>query len=427
MTLRWLPFGCILVVALSMACTAVTQRPSPAPSEPPPSPTVTVAVPTSTLPPQPDPELRPTATIPPVTVPAPTPTEVPAPVPTLSVAHRHLALKERLVGLLNVSREGEGLRPLVLGDNPAAQIHADANRDSCVSSHWGQDGTTPGMRYTLAGGHQNTTENISGLDYCAEEADGYLRIDLEEELSYAVMGWMQSPGHRRAIMFPHWSKLNIGLAWSRYQLWAVVQFESDYLEYQQAPILDNGVLRFSGTVGNGLDLADEVSLYAEVHYHPPLQDLTRGQLARTYSPSLGLTVALLRRPAPEGKYWERDVFTGTFPPACTAPSEIPPDASPPADRDEAVRLWAAAQDECHAVKSGDRPVHSVPWVTALVWEVQDNAFRVEADLRNVLARHGPGMYSVLLETDEPDANRRFFISRYFIPYGIEPPSGYGGG
>ena len=60
-----------------------------------------------------------------------------------------------MLELINDERVSAGLNPVVLGDNAAAQLHAEASLENCFSSHWGIDGLKPYMRYSLAGGYQS--------------------------------------------------------------------------------------------------------------------------------------------------------------------------------------------------------------------------------------------------------------------------------
>ena len=49
-----------------------------------------------------------------------------------------------------------------LGANTAAQNHAEAMLKGNFFGHWGLDGLTPNMRYTLAGGSDYVSENAVG-------------------------------------------------------------------------------------------------------------------------------------------------------------------------------------------------------------------------------------------------------------------------
>ena len=79
-------------------------------------------------------------------------------------------------------RNFEGVPPLAMGTNVAAQVHAESARDGCFTGHWGLDGTTPGMRYNLAGGYQANAENMTGLNYCIQPLSSHSRTTRESEI-----------------------------------------------------------------------------------------------------------------------------------------------------------------------------------------------------------------------------------------------------
>ena len=70
--------------------------------------------------------------------------------------------RQFMLTLINADRVRFNLPPVALGDNLAAQRHAAAMARHNFCSHWGLDGLTPYMRYTLAGGVNRERENISG-------------------------------------------------------------------------------------------------------------------------------------------------------------------------------------------------------------------------------------------------------------------------
>ena len=86
----------------------------------------------------------------------------PTPLPPPEV--RHLPEKELMLRLINEERDGAGLEPVEMGENLAAQLHAESSLANCTSSHWGSDGLKPYMRYSLAGGYQSNAENGHGSD-----------------------------------------------------------------------------------------------------------------------------------------------------------------------------------------------------------------------------------------------------------------------
>ena len=377
---------------------------------PTPSPTATL---TPSASPTPVATPTPTATSPPTAT--PTPTALPADHPS----QRHLELKRFMLDLINAARAEAGLGPVVLGRNAAAQLHADDALAGCFSSHWGADGLKPYMRYSLAGGYQSNGENVSGLDYCVTAADGYRAIgSVEEEVREAMDGWMESPGHRRNILTPGHKAVNIGLAWDRYNFMAVQHFEGGYVEYERAPSITDGWLELAGVVKNGVAFAGPRDLGVQVYYDPPPHALTRGQLARTYCYSSGLPVAGLRMPLSGRRFYTEDEYTTSVSP-CPNPYNVPADARAPRSVEEAHAFWQAAYDASQSAP--EQPV-TVPWITAREWRAEGNAFSLRADLSETLARHGPGVYSIVVWGTLDGKNA--LISEYAIFHETTPPAGY---
>ena len=220
-------------------------------------------------------------------VPTITPTRTPAPIPRPNL--RHIKGKRYMLELINAERVQAGLTPVVLGDNVAAQLHAEASLKNCFSSHWGVDGLKPYMRYSLAGGYQSNGENGLGIDYCITASDRYRPIaSVHQEIREAMEWWMDSSGHRDNILRSWHKKVNIGLAWDRYNFKAIQHFEGDYVEYDQMPTIEDGILSLSGTVKKGAIFEEDRDLGVQVYYDSPPHALTRGQVAQTYCYDSGL-------------------------------------------------------------------------------------------------------------------------------------------
>ena len=73
-----------------------------------------------------------------------------------------LEQKQYMLELINGERTKAGVPMVALGENVAAQLHAEEALAGCYASHWGADGLKPYMRYSLAGGYQSNGENGSG-------------------------------------------------------------------------------------------------------------------------------------------------------------------------------------------------------------------------------------------------------------------------
>ena len=312
-----------------------------------------------------------------------------------------------------------GVPPVTLGDNVAAQLHAESALANCFSSHWGVDGLKPYMRYSLASGYQPNGENGSGLDYCIKSSDGYRGLsDIKTEIREAMDGWMNSPGHRRNILDKWHKKVNIGLAWDKYNIVAYQHFEGGYVEYDNLPEITQGTLSLSGRAINGLRFSGKEELGLQLYYDPPPHSLTRGQVSRTYCYDSGLQIAAFRYPLTGNSFWTEDEFTKGYSP-CPDPYDVPPEAPAPRSPDEAHRFWQEAYD---ASQSRNERRITGPWIIALEWTAQGTDFSVTTDISKLLSKYGPGVYTVLLwgEMSGEDVP----VSRYSILHEIEPPDTY---
>ena len=182
-----------------------------------------------------------------------------------------------MLELINAERERAGVPPVTLGDNIAAQLHAESSLANCFSGHWGLDGLKPYMRYSLSGGYQTNAENGSGLDYCIKSSDGYRELrSIESEIKEMMEGWMSSPGHRRNILDEWHRKVNIGLAWDEYNLFGYQHFEGGSVQYSQLPEISNGRLSLSGqTIGN-IRFSSKDDLGLQIYYDPPSPSAHQG-------------------------------------------------------------------------------------------------------------------------------------------------------
>ncbi len=325
-----------------------------------------------------------------------------------------------MLELINDERVKVGLDPVVLGDNVAAQLHAEAEVENCFGSHWGMDGLKPYMRYSLAGGFQSNGENLSGLPYCVKASEGFRVIgSVEPEISLAMERLMGSPGHRDNILDPWRKRVNIGLAWDDYSLQVVQHFEGDYVEYAQLPVINRGVLSMSGSTKNGAVFVDELDLGVLLTFDPPPHRLTAGQVARAYSYDNGLLVVALRPPIRTANQFYKDhQFTYTYTPSLN-PYDVPADAEHPSSYDEARLLWEWVQSEHLGLEP--RTIE-VPWNTALEWTARGTEFSIAADLWDVLGEHGKGVYTLLVWGTV--SGEDVLISQYSIFHDLTPPDTY---
>ena len=350
--------------------------------------------------------------------PTPIPTATPTPTATPPPALHHHDLKNLMLELVNEIRVAEGLQPVELGDNTAAQIHAEGALRGCYASHWDADGLKPYMRYTLAGGYQSNSENSHGLDYCIKHSDGYGAIEsVAREVREAIYGWMESTGHRRNMLALTHRKLNIGLAWDTYNFLAYLHFEGDFVRFERLPEIQEGNLTFSGELLNGSRL-DGNALGVQLYHDPPPHPLTGGQLARTYCYDSGLRVASVRSPLPPGWSYPTEGYDHEYWP-CPNPYDVPSDAPAARTYHEAMKLWNVAY---RASMSEPRQQYVVPRITADEWNVTSSTFRVVADVSRVTEQHGPGVYTLVLRADLQDES--IVVAEYSMFYDTTPPNTY---
>ena len=114
--------------------------------------------------------------------------------------------------------------PLVLGDNPAAQLHADSMMAYGYRSHWDTNGLTSHMRYTLAGGTGRVLENIAGPVAIVRAGAAGLET-IGPALEDAHAGFMSSPEEAANLLGPRHRRVNLGIACSVSHCWVVQQFE----------------------------------------------------------------------------------------------------------------------------------------------------------------------------------------------------------
>ena len=185
------------------------------------------------------------------------------------------------------------------------------------------------MRYTLAGGYQSNAENGISKDYCIQDSDRIVKLgSMRDEVRKAVEVWMASPGHRANLLDKWHRKVNVGIAWDTYSVWAFQHFEGDYIRYNQLPILEDGILSMAGKFINGGGPSSPTDLLVSLDYDPPPRSLTRGQLARSTCYDNGLLIAYLRPALVGGASWSEDFHETEHQPDCVDPYAIPVDAPP---------------------------------------------------------------------------------------------------
>ena len=393
----------------------LAQTPTPDPNNqsaisiPTPFPTSIFAHKTPTLArPEPSkPKLFPTPVTPYPTLPPLAITPTPPPTTPAGFTESELTeAREHALALINGARAATGLNPVTLDDNPAAQSHANDMRANCTFSHWGTDGLKPYMRYTLAGGEQYSAENVSGIDFCPSDPFRYIAKSISAEIDEAMVGLLNSPGHRRNILNPHHLKVGIGISYQRPNLWLVQLFTGDYVEFSEPPTFHGGILHFKGQFKNGVEVsADGLGVQIRYDQHP--HKLTRGQLHHTYCYSSGIAIAALREPLPSNRFYTTDTFTlnGI---RCNDPYEVAENAPVPTSYfEDKPRITLPYEDHGN-------------WFTASKWSANNVSFEVAADVNDLLTRFGNGVYTIALwgEIEREEV----LLSEYSIFVTSSPPT-----
>ncbi len=352
-----------------------------------PSPTITTATHTPTVTPTPTQTLTPTATSTPSSTPTSTatPTQTPTPTPITQSGLSEdelIEAREYALQLINNARTAAGLNAVTLDDNTAAQSHAEDMRANCVTGHWGTDGLKPYMRYTLAGGEEYSSENVSGSGFCPTNPDRYISETIDAHIDEAMDGLMNSPGHLRNILNPNHRKVNIGISYQRPNLWLVQLFVGDYAKYTTKPKIKDGILSLAGTAMNGVVVSGK-SIGIQIYYDQSPYPLTRGQLHNTTCGNNGRIIASLREPPGTNSYYTTHAYSqsGT---RCRDPYNVSPD-TPPASSYFDPKVGGTVPYQ-----------HNAIWITANDWSVTNDTFNVSADISDLLDQHGNGVYTILL-------------------------------
>ena len=384
-----------------------TITPTPTQTLTPTATPIPTATHTPTITPTPTQTLTPTATSTPSSTPTSTatPTETPTstPVPPSGLSQSDLeSAREYALQLINDARTAAGLNEVTLDDNPAAQSHSEDMRASCFYGHWGSDGLKPYMRYTLAGGYQFNSENISGYAYCPLDPDRYRRTTITAKLDQSTEALLDSPGHLRNILDPYHRKVAIGISYRPPNLWLVQHFLGDYIEYTDEPEIEAGELTLAGRVRNGVNVSGW-ALGVQIFYDQPTKTLTRGQLYQTYCYDFGDKIAALRRPPGPNAYYPTHTFTD-FGTKCNDPYSVSPDAPTPSSPFHIKPLFLPEFYEKEVV-----------WITATRWDSSNDEFSVAADITDLLERYGDGVYTIMLSGEINGEPTHISAYSIFIP------------
>ena len=259
--------------------------------------------------------------------PSPSPNTVSAALPTATPIPDAVATYDELrlfaLSLINDDRRAHGLPPVVLGSNPAAQMHAEDMITHDYFGHWWMDGRKPYMVYSETGGTSYVSENASTSGWTnrrwAERNCGSFLVncivpEVREAIEDAQWGMMYDDahadwGHRDTILGVSHRAVNLGIASNGRRVVYVQHFEGGDVVADTRPSLsEDGVLSFSVfKIAGGVDIAEQVTIY----YDPPPTPKTPEQIdlldsyctGGGFSTQCGEPAAAVLKPLGGGSYY----------------------------------------------------------------------------------------------------------------------------
>ena len=271
---------------------------------------------------------------------------------------------------------------MVLGNNQAAQMHADEMLEHEYQGHWWLDGRKPYMVYSATGGTSYAAENVASWGWIETEwrrnnCDSFLvrcripspRLAIREH----QWGMMHDDahadwGHRDNIIDEGHRAVNIGIAFNNRRVTFVQHFEGGDAEAVEQPTLaKDGTLMLSIKKNiAGLDILDSIAVY----YDPVPEPMTPEEIDALDSYCIGggvttrcgESIAYVLEPPPPGWYYD-----------------------------------LVANE-----------------VIADVWEEDENSLRVIADIAHLATK--PGVYTVIVwEDDDTNSSDGYLLALSLLP------------
>ena len=312
-------------------------------------------------------------------------------------------LRQRTLAWVNRVRKLQNNSPVRLGDNQAAQNHSTEMIQQRYLSLWNMAGHSAEMQYTLGGGegYSEGTIAYNGFFVNTECVSAGPAVLLFQALALLK--------NKSNLNQPEHTTVNVEISYDCRALAVVLLFEGEYVAYQKPLTIQEGQLAMEGRLLNGAKLP-WLGLGAvegiRIDYLPLPRPSTRGQLFRAGAGCPGIPVAgiLIRLPLvfstkelEKGSEWERA--------NCLYPYDVDPQSEPPLTEYEAGQLALANLES-------DYVLHSVPVIVPDIWKIKKDKFTIQADVTQVLANHGPGVYMINLRGEVDGAS--VVISQYAI-------------
>ena len=221
-------------------------------------------------------------------------------------------------------------------------------------SHWNSEGLTPYMRYTLAGGHGYSAENLSTRGN--GDPNQCIPHDVTDWLASSMEGLMNSPGHRANILTPKHTNVHLGIGHDCGTLTIVQLFSGEYIHYSSEPRIEKGILTGQGRTLLQADFSKGLQLVLK--WDPRPHSLTTSLLFQTYCYSLGPTVAIVRAPLPPNSNYTEDWTTSEYS-RCVTPYEGDSSFIIPANIEDRTQARKEIKQRSEVSES-----HEIPYVTA---------------------------------------------------------------
>lgn len=209
--------------------------------------------------------------------------------------------------LVNKERTQNGLLPLRLSSNGAAQAQAQEILSTRTVSHWLTNGEKPYLAYSKYGGSGGMGQNVmfrgaTDIKQCLQTGCEKIEpIKQLEQIHYDMMyndeeyEW----GNKGNILDPKHTDVSFGIAFDQYSFVLVQNFEYNYINLSQPIGQDPANIEILGELRAG-------TLYnISVYYDPfPTQeDYHLHKNEKSYG--FGKTVGVVERPLPPNSFYEK--------------------------------------------------------------------------------------------------------------------------
>lgn len=218
-------------------------------------------------------------------------------------------LRNYALQLINNDRAANGLPPVILSNNQAAQAQAEDMLNMQTLSHYMSDGEKPYMVYTKYGGLGDVAQNAADSKYdnpsaCQSVLVICPALDPQTEIQKSEFSMMNNDlaccnnGHRNNILDKYHTTVSIGIAYNKYLFFMTQNFENNYISFTKPPSENNGIVSFAGNLKTG-------SLASIGLFYDPLPTKQTYEVHKNDgSYNLGTEIATIVPPTATGSYYQ---------------------------------------------------------------------------------------------------------------------------